>query len=80
MIRRRYQHRHLPPSPPLTLCLLALLVGLLCAVGCGQRSRTNGFEPRAAGGKLVFHTVKYKKGSEVIVAYHGWREGLHPCP
>jgi hypothetical protein len=45
-----------------------------------NRSRTNGFEPRAAGRKLLFRNVKYKNGSEVTAAYFGWREGLLPCP
>jgi hypothetical protein len=45
-----------------------------------SRSRTNGFDHRAARRKLVFHNVKYKKGSEVLAAYRSWRKGPSPCP
>ena len=37
------------------------------------RSRSNGFDYRAATNALVFINVKYKKGSEVIASYKRWK-------
>jgi hypothetical protein len=42
------------------------------------RSRTNGFDYRSSGNSLVFISVKYKKGSEVVASYKRWDKQAAP--
>lgn len=54
-----------PIASSLTLAIDGVIV---------KRSRTNGFDYRAAHNALVLANVKFDKGSEVVVSYWRWQD------